>query len=81
MFINYSRESGVFVASYRLAGAYAGDLADVMQAVQKDGAAVCCDLDGAKDALCDGEWLGKISADEETVETVYNAILQAEEQA
>jgi hypothetical protein len=81
MFINWNRFNGVFVATYAQAEGYAGDLPDLIGAVQNEGAAVSCPLEGAKDALCDGEFLAAVKADEETVEIIYNAILQAEDKA
>lgn len=78
MFINYSRDNGVTISTFRNASAYAGDLSDVLEAVAKDGAAVCCDLDGAKDALRDGAYLASVKADQDAVEAVYNAIVESE---
>ena len=78
MFINYSRQSGITISTSRQAEGYAGDLADVLEAIKKEGAAVCCDLDGAKDALCDGAYLAQIAAEQEEVEELYNAIVDFE---
>jgi hypothetical protein len=81
MFINWNRFNGVFVATYAQAEGYAGDLPDLIGAVQNEGAAVSCPLEGAKDALCDGAFLATVGTDEETVETIYNAILRSEDKA
>lgn len=78
MFINYNRQSGIAFSISRQADGYWGDLADVLEAIKTEGAAVCCDLDGAKDALCDGAYLAQIGAGQDEVEELYNAIVDFE---
>ncbi len=78
MFINYNRNTGINFSTSRQAEGYAGDLADVLEAIKKEGAAVCCDLEGANDALCDGAYLAQVDADKDAVEELYNAIVNFE---
>ncbi len=75
MFINYCPQMGISINSYRKPAAICGELSDVLEAIKKDSNhAYCCDLDGAADALCNGEYLSKIDVSQDTVEYLYETI-------
>lgn len=75
MFINFDINQGLSINAYRKAG-FAGDIADVVAAYQSGNESVCCILDGAEDALCDGEYLQGSNLTQEAVESVYNFIIE-----
>lgn len=81
MFINFNVIKGVFVTTYAQPEGYLDDLTGLLQAVSNGGPATVCPLAGAKDALCDGEYLGKVNASQWAVEAVYDAIQNSELQA
>lgn len=81
MFINFdATHAGLSINRFRKAGFVVGDIADVVVAYQNGDECVCCELDGAADALCDGAYLAVTSCTREGVEAVYNFIKSTKEQ-
>lgn len=77
MFINYT-DQGITINPFRKPECLHGDLADLINAAASSNEYVCCNLEGAKDALEDGDYLGRIGADQETVEAIHSAICDYE---
>lgn len=75
MFINYNPQSGVSLKTSRDPSAVAGNLGDLVKAVVAGDEAVCCDAEGAKDALEDSEFLASIGiADEDSLQSAVEEI-------
>ena len=71
-FINYDKHTGLSINTYRNPDATLGDITDVVAAVKNGDESVCCDLDGALDALEDGTlWTDD---DQETIEYIHDEI-------
>lgn len=79
MFVNYTPNNGVSVNSWREPAATVGDIGDILEAIEKGRGSWCCDLDGAIDALWDGEYLKGVSASQNTVEYLYNFLKEAKQ--
>lgn len=71
MFINYTPEAGLEILSYRKQEAAASDIGDLVEAFESEEEAIVCDLEGAEDALCDGEYLRTVHASQRAIEDVY----------
>lgn len=76
MFINFDINNGLSINSYRNPSCTVGDIADLVAAYQSGNESMCCSLDGAEDALCDGEYLQGSNLTQEAVESVYNFIIE-----
>lgn len=75
MFINYNPQTGVSVSTSRNPSATSGDLSDLVKAVVSSDESICCDADGAKDALEDGAFLASLNvADEEALQSAVEEI-------
>ena len=71
-FLNYDVTTGLSIDTFRRPGSSYGTIGDVVEAYEAQNECVCCDLDGAADALCDGEYLKSVNASQESVEAVYD---------
>ena len=76
-FLNFDINSGLSISTSRSPQATVGDIADVTLAYQNCDENVCCDLEGAADALCDGEYLKGTDLTQAAVEDVYNFIIES----
>lgn len=78
-FINYDATvDHISINTFRKPAASAGDICDVVAGIRA-GESVCCDLDGAKDALEDGSlWTDE---DQPALEALHWAIREAEADA
>jgi hypothetical protein len=77
LFINLAA-GRVSVATYRNPSAGVTDLKDILLALHNETEeTLVCSAEGASDALCDGQWLADIGADQNAVEEVYNALQDA----
>jgi len=74
-FINLDATGNLSIDPWRRPDALVGDIGDVAEALlDVPGWAVCCGLEGAKDALEDGEYLAHLSTSTEAVETLHALI-------
>lgn len=78
MFINYQLKTGLSITTDRLPGASAGDIVDLTIAFEIGTGGVCCDLDGAKDALEDGAVWEDTPISQETLEEIHALICEHE---
>lgn len=78
MFINYDVNAGLSINSFRKAGATAGDIGDLAEAVTNGNECVCCDLGGAKDALEDGSYWQGSSVSQDAIEEIHSLICEYE---
>ena len=75
MFINFNIQSGVSLKTSRDPSALVGELSDLVKAVVAGDEAVCCDAEGAKDALEDGAFLASLCiADEDALQSAVEEI-------
>lgn len=75
MFINFNRNTGLSLNSYRNPSALAGDVSDILYAIENDGACITCDLEEAKDALEDDHYLSDMNITQETIEELRQFIV------
>ena len=81
MFINYNPKSGVSVSTSRNPSATSGELSDLVSAVISADESICCNAEGAKDALEDGAFLATLNIDDEdaiqaAVEEIHAALAE-----
>lgn len=74
MFINYNVNNGLSINTFRGAGATVGDIGDLAEAVTSGDENVCCDLEGALDALEDGAYWGGSNVTQEALEEIHALI-------
>jgi transcriptional regulator with XRE-family HTH domain len=76
MFINYDKNTGLSIDSFRNPSATVGDITDLVAAVKTEDESITCQLEGAKDALEDGSiWQDD---DQEALEEVHDFIARFE---
>lgn len=75
MFINFNPNTGVTVTSYRSPDSLVGDVSDLLLAVECNDEPVTCSVDGVVGVLCDSDYLANLKVSQNTVETVYNALM------
>ena len=78
-FLNYDVNQGLSIDTYRKAGFTVGDMGDVVIALQSNNENICCALEGAVDALCDGDYLKGIAVTQDAIEEVYDFIQENSE--
>ena len=78
-FLNYDVNQGLSIDTYRKAGFTVGDIGDVVIALHYGNENVCCDLEGAAAALCDGDYLKGTAVKQDAIEEVYNFIQENSE--
>jgi hypothetical protein len=78
MFLNYDVNAGLSINSGRTSNASVGDIAELALAYQGGTENVCCQLDGAKDALEDGSFWQGTSVTQETLEMIHTFITENE---
>jgi len=73
-FINYDKNTGLSIDTFRYPSATVGDITDLVEAVRTGNESVSCQLEGAQDALEDGMIWG--DGDQGALEEVYNTIIR-----
>jgi hypothetical protein len=73
-FINYDKNTGLSIDTFRNPSATIGEITDLVEAVRTGNESVSCQLEGAKDALEDGMIWG--DGDQAALEEVHDLIIR-----